>query len=80
VNEEQTILSAGWYFYEKCRCSGIIKYKYRNKVLNSLELEWWAKRSMFKVTYRGSSTKIPPTSVMKLEKTLNELKEEYAVA
>ena len=63
----------GWKFYEKCRCSGAMKYKYRNENFKDLELEWWKDYYKFKITYNGTRTKIPLTKLEKLEEILKAL-------
>lgn len=70
---EQVLSDNGWAFYEKCRCTGISKVKYRSKTHPELELELWSKHAQFKITYRGASTKIPLTKISQLEETLKAL-------
>ena len=73
-NEEPAALALnGWTYYDKCRCVGMMKYKYRSKAHPDLELEWWTKYNQFKITYRGSSTKVPLSKVSNMDKILKEL-------
>lgn len=76
--EPVEIAEYGWTFYDKCRCAGKVRYKYRNKELNELELEWWPRFERFKVTYLGVTTKISPLPLIKLGATLKALVAEYA--
>jgi len=71
--EPSALALNNWKFYEKCRCSGIAKWKYRNAAFPDLELEWWVKHYCFRITYRGKSTKVPQTKIEKLDKILSEL-------
>ena len=73
TNEPAALSENGWAFHEKCRCSGIMKYRYRSAAHPDLELEWWVKYQIFKITYRGSTTKIPQTKIANLDQTLKAL-------
>lgn len=74
IRDEPAALAAnGWAFYERCRCAGRMKYKYRNPAHPELELEWWVKYYCFRITYLGRSVKVPPTKIGLLDKTLKEL-------
>lgn len=64
----------GWTLYDKCYCSGILKYKFRNVAQHpGLEVEWWVKYYQFRITYSGVTTKVPATQIAKLEQTLKDL-------
>lgn len=71
--EPQAIATHGWQYYSKCRCGGILKHKYRNPSYPELELEWWVKYGQFRITYRGTQTKVAPTAVSQLNEVLNSL-------
>jgi hypothetical protein len=68
------IAANGWYYHDACAC-GAFRIKYRHPDLVDLELEWIPRQRLFRVTYRGSSTKIPPTRIEQLEKILTALNE-----
>lgn len=70
---EQILTDNGWAFHEKCRCGGVSKRKYRNAARKELELEWWDRYAQFKITYRGTSTKVPLTKISQIETTLQQL-------
>jgi hypothetical protein len=67
-----TITENGWSFYTKCRCGGLLKYKFRNENHKGLELEWWCKNSLFCIM-RGKRTEVAVTRIDKLEETLKAL-------
>ena len=73
TTEPAALALNGWDFYEKCRCSGIMKRRYRSTAHPDLELEWWVKYGQFRITYRGSTTKVPLAKIAELDKTLKEL-------
>lgn len=72
-SEPPALAEYGWTFYEKCRCSGILKYKYRNPDHDGLELEWFVKYYQFRITYNGRQTKVPVTKIEDLDKILKAL-------
>ena len=74
-NEPPELAAHGWQYFDSCQCSGGYKVMYRHPVLTELELEWHPKGRWFRITYKGSSTKVPPTKIEKLEKILNVLKQ-----
>jgi hypothetical protein len=72
-DEYLTILrNAGWHFYEKCRCGGVLKWKYRHPDKPGLELEWWLKYYQFQITERNK-VKVPPTRIENLKTQLEQL-------
>ena len=70
------IYAHGWTYHDACTCGGY-REKYRHPVLTDLELEWIPGADAFRVTYRGSSTKIPPTRLAQLDKILAALNEKH---
>ena len=70
--EPAAIANNGWLFYEKCKCGGILKYKYRHPEKPGLQLEWWVKYFQFRIT-NYSKTKVQQTPIAKLEETLKPL-------
>ena len=68
ANEQyQAVLrDAGWNFWEKCRCGGVLKWKYRHPGKPGLELEWWIKYYQFRITDRRK-VKIPATKIENLK-------------
>lgn len=73
IVEPTALAEKEWEFYEKCRCKNITKYKYRNKNFPDLELEWWIKLYRFRITYRGTKTKVKPTKITLLDTVLKDL-------
>jgi len=71
-NEPEALARNGWASHEKCCCSGILKYKYRNPNYPGYEIEWWVKYAKFKIK-NGASTRLAPTPISKMETTLQEL-------
>jgi hypothetical protein len=63
------ITNNGWLFYSKCRCGGLLKYKFRNENHKGLELEWWCKNGLFCIM-RGKRAEVAVTKIEKLEETL----------
>lgn len=73
MNDTEEILTRyGWAFYDKCRCGGVLKHKYRNPDKPGVEIEWQVKRYLFKVKCWGKTIKTL-TAIGKLEETLKEL-------
>lgn len=70
--EPAAIANNGWLFYQKCKCGGILKQKYRHPDKPGLQLEWWVRYYQFKIT-QLSKTKIPQIPLSKLEDTLKNL-------
>lgn len=62
----------GWQFYEMCRCSGVLKYKYRNTSLKGYEVEWWPRVYRFKVTHDNKTIRALE-KMPKLDETLKGL-------
>jgi len=73
IDIEEMLRQKGWRLNDRCNCSGNLKHSYRNTEHKTLELDYWPRKGRFRVTYLGTSTKIPITSVADLEKTLKEL-------
>lgn len=68
------IAAHGWQYHDACAC-GFYRVRYRHPVLTELELEWIPGQRLFRVMYRGSSTKIPPTRREQLGLILTMLNE-----
>ncbi len=68
----ETITNNGWVFHEKCRCSGVRKYKFRHPQYPDLQLEWWISYGQFKIMNKNT-TKIPLTKLSELDKIQKEL-------
>ncbi len=66
------IAENGWQFFTKCRCDGILKWKYRHPGKPNLELHWWVGYYQFKVMNQNT-TKIPLTKISKLDEILKSL-------
>jgi hypothetical protein len=63
----------GWKLYDKCNC-GATRHEYRNENRPDLNLFYWPAQRAFAIKQkRGSKTKIGPTSITKLQKTLEDL-------
>jgi hypothetical protein len=62
----------GWYFHEKCRCGGILKWKFRHKDKPGYQLEWLVRYFQFKVM-NGNSTAVGMTKIADLENVLKTL-------
>jgi hypothetical protein len=68
----EAITNNGWEFHEKCKCTGVRKWKFRNKKYPSLELEWWISYYQFKIMDKNM-TRVPLTKLAKLDEILKAL-------
>jgi hypothetical protein len=66
------LLERGWNYSEKCRCGGILKYKYTNPNHRGLVLEWLYKYSKFTIK-RLKRTEVALCNLDLLEEKLNTL-------
>jgi hypothetical protein len=62
----EIITNVGWKYYEKCRCGGILKYKFRHEQKPGLTLEWFVLYAKFRIVERNK-LKVPATALSKLE-------------
>jgi hypothetical protein len=62
----------GWNYTEKCRCGGVLKYKYSNANYKGLVFEWWYKYSKFTVK-RLKRSVITLSNLDLVEEKLNTL-------
>lgn len=71
------IISSGWEFYDRCRCSGRVKEYYRHPIMTDLELEYYPRHKAFKITYLGTTTKVPNTAIGNISQVTKTIKQEY---
>lgn len=72
IIEPTAIRTNGWFFIAKCRCGGILKYKYRHPQKKTLELHYWVKHKRFLIM-EFSKTKIPLTAIDKIDDILKSV-------
>lgn len=65
----QPIEDHGWNFFEKCRCGGTLKYKFKHPNKPDMLLIWMPTYRQFKIQDKNI-TKIPVTKIEKLQETL----------
>ena len=68
----EIISSAGWVYFEKCRCGGILKYKFKHPAKKGLVLEWMVLYSKFRMVERNK-IKVPATALSKLNEVWQTL-------
>jgi len=66
------LLAAGWFLYEKCKCGGKLKYKYRSENYPGYEVWWYPKHFEFRIFYQSKSVQ-PVTPIGKLTQVLNNM-------
>lgn len=49
----EMITSAGLQYFEKCRCGGMLKYKFKHPQKNGYTVEWLVLYAKFKVVNRN---------------------------
>ena len=60
----EIITNGGWTYFEKCRCSGILKYKFKHADKPGLVLEWLVLYAKFKIINRNK-VKVAATPLSK---------------
>jgi hypothetical protein len=68
----EAITDNGWQFYEKCRCTNVLMYKYRNPGKPMLELRWYPRNFSFKVM-KGAQTVVALSKVKDMDALLKEI-------
>lgn len=46
---EQLMTGAGWFLYDKCRCGGILTYKFRKKGDNTKQINVFPERKLYSI-------------------------------
>ncbi len=69
VQTPQAITDNGWQYYDKCRCGGILQYKYRHSSKPGFEIRWLIKYFKFKIT-QDNKLCVGLTKMEKLDETL----------
>lgn len=75
VNE---LTNSGWYLYEKCRCGGKLKYKYRNMQYPTIEVRWYPNFYSFTII-DNNKTLVAMTPIGRLTQKLQEVLHVQAV-
>ena len=68
----EKLLADDWFLYEKCKCGGKLKYKYRHDNHPGYEVWWYPKLFQFRIFYQNKSIR-PLTPIGKLTDVLKQI-------
>lgn len=66
------LVTDGWFLYEKCKCGGKLKHKYRHPDKTGYEVWWYPRLFQFKVFF-NNKTIVPLSPIGQLTTKLNQV-------